>query len=291
MPSKQSVQTSKIEDALRAVTNASLVQSKDEGERGGVQRKPFLLTTQRSWAGGAGYGVPKDSTYILFYINPQSATWTFKRRVSIQQLRHYSVVHYQNRRSEMGWTLYEEPTLTLEFTTGSLVRVSRKPGARRGQPVEFDYKMPTGLDNYYRLLQMMDENPMLSNGQPNYVHLVYNSMVFPDMTIRAHFTEEGPSITESSDDPNKVSYSISLQVTRTNPKFHRYADTINAYQGSLTMSQLLSAQELVQVGGPTPPLSATEIARASKVQLDTAQSVGSEIAAAWKPASTPTTVP
>lgn len=259
-------------EQFETITEAAYAKSVDDSERGGVQRKPFLLTTQRSFAGGAKHGIEKgEADYILFYINPTQATWTFRRRVSIQQLRHYSVVHYQNRGIGSNATLYEEPTLTLEFTTGSLIRVVRTgrerggsfkegtatPGRDRGSPKnvksEFEAKIPQGLDNYYRLLQMMDENPMRGSGRPNYVHLVYDTLVFPNMVIRGHFTEEGPSIVETADDPAATTYSITIQVNRTIPAFHRYKETIDAYQGILSMAEMAATPSVVQSGGGSPP--------------------------------------
>ena len=75
---------------------------------------------------------------------------------------------------------------------------------KRPDPSETQPVVPEGLDNFYEFLALVDEQKILSNGAINYVYIMYNSRMFPNLTLAGLFTPDGVSWTDSSDDPNQV---------------------------------------------------------------------------------------
>lgn len=67
-----------------------------------------------------------------------------------------------------------------------------------------DVSVPRGLSNFYDFLQLVDEQKILPDGRLNYVYIIYNSRIFPNLTLAGLFTPDGVSWSDSADDPNQV---------------------------------------------------------------------------------------
>jgi hypothetical protein len=92
---------------------------------------------------------------------------------------------------------------------------------RKNDPAEREPAVPPGLDNFYEFLSLVDEQKILDGGDINFVYIVYNSRIFPSITLAGLFTPEGVSWTDSSDDPNQVnSWTANFTVYDSFPKLH-----------------------------------------------------------------------
>lgn len=81
---------------------------------------------------------------------------------------------------------------------------------------ESEPRVPPGLFNFYEFLQLVDEQKILqeirgpdgdieqAGGDINLVYIMYNSRMFPSITLAGLFTPDGVSWTDSSDSPNEV---------------------------------------------------------------------------------------
>jgi hypothetical protein len=65
-------------------------------------------------------------------------------------------------------------------------------------------QVPPGLNNFYEFLELIDEQKILDNGDINYTYIIYNSRIFPNMTLAGLFTPAGVSWTDSSTEPNQL---------------------------------------------------------------------------------------
>lgn len=92
---------------------------------------------------------------------------------------------------------------------------------RENDPAEREPEVPPGLGNFYEFLSLVDEQKILDGGDINFVYIIYNSRVFPSITLAGLFTPEGVSWTDSSDDPNQVnSWTANFTVYDSFPKLH-----------------------------------------------------------------------
>jgi hypothetical protein len=85
------------------------------------------------------------------------------------------------------------------FEGAEVTRTKKKP-----DPSEVEATTPEGLYNFYEFLQLVDEQKILDDGSVNYCYIMYNSRIFPNITLAGLFTPEGASWTDSADDPNAV---------------------------------------------------------------------------------------
>lgn len=103
-----------------------------------------------------------------------------------------------------------------QFEGNTVTRPKRKNNPEEREPV-----VPPGLDNFYEFIQLIDEQKILDSGDVNFVYIVYNSRIFPSLTLAGLFTPEGMSWTDSSDDPNQVnSWTANFTVYDSFPKLN-----------------------------------------------------------------------
>lgn len=92
---------------------------------------------------------------------------------------------------------------------------------KRENDPEETVQVPPGLNNFYEFVQLVDEQKILDNGEVNFVYIIYNSRIFPSITLAGLFTPEGVSWTDSSDDPNQVnSWTSNFTVYDSFPKLN-----------------------------------------------------------------------
>lgn len=165
----------------------------------GFVRSPFAITCN-TWE--------ERGEYLLWAVNPSSISWNMAQRVSEQKNRMGTVQHVwkDNRRD----TYFDEPTLDISFQSGSIFPVKNVNG---------EFELSAGLSNFYKFLELLDEQKIDSNGRANMVHIMYNSILFPSMTLSGSFTSEGVSFTDTADNPFDISdWRSRFIVKNTSPK-------------------------------------------------------------------------
>lgn len=192
-------------------------------------RQPFVITCE-SWlnqvpseeeAGSYTFCIDPDtgeavdckiltgeatSKLILLYTNPESADWSFPKRAQLQKCRGGEVQHTWYNRSR--GTYYDEISLTLTFQTGNILPVLQGSTAVAMRP---------GHDNLYEFFNLLDQHALIG-GSPNKHYIVYNSPLFPYLTIQGWFDPSGPRLLDSADDPYGKKWTISMSVHKTYPK-------------------------------------------------------------------------
>ena len=184
----------------------------------GVPRRPFVFTCNR-WISLKN----KESKVILWNANPSSVSWRMAIRATEQKTRRGTVLHVW--RDKIRGTYFDEPVLTFNLQVGNIIPVITRAG-ENGQIV--DASMPRGLQNFYEFLNLLDEEKIIikgdKKGQPNFVYIIYNSMIFPVITLMGFFDPGGVSFDDTSENPNTVSsLTASFTVYRTEPHFSNAA--------------------------------------------------------------------
>ena len=90
--------------------------------------------------------------------------------------------------------------------------------------------VPPGLYNFYSFLDLVDEQRIISDpndpnfGRMNLVYVIYNSNIFPQLTLSGIFTPDGVSFADEASEPNMVnSWTANLVVYNTSPRLHSTA--------------------------------------------------------------------
>jgi hypothetical protein len=182
----------------------------------GFIRVPFAMTCN-TWE--------KRGEYLLWSTNPGSVTWNLSQRVSEQKNRMGTVQHVwkDNYRD----TYFDEPVLDISFQSGSLYPVRNVNG---------EFEISSGLSNFYKFLQLVDEDKLDDYGRANMVHIMYTSGIFPSMTLSGTFTSEGLSWTDTADDPFNISdWRARFIVKSTSPKINRkgYSQLISSFNSAI----------------------------------------------------------
>jgi hypothetical protein len=168
----------------------------------GFVRVPFAMTCN-TWQ--------ERGEYLLWSVNPGSVTWNLQQRISEQKNRMGTVQHVwkDNYRN----TYFDEPILDISFQSGSIFPVKNVNGV---------FEISSGLSNFYKFLQLLDEDKIDNYGRANMVHIMYSSSIFPSMTLSGSFTSEGTSWTDTGEDPFNISdWRSRFIVKSTSPKINR----------------------------------------------------------------------
>lgn len=161
----------------------------------GRDRNPFYITTDAWSAQGQA---------LAFWINPSETQWKIATRTQIEQIQG-GVVHHEWRTTGVTGTQpddskFDMPTVNFSFQAGNISQTEYGYGA--------DVKTftpPPGVGNFYDFLELLDQPTMQKvTGEPNYVHIYYNSNLFPDFWMYGFFSQEGVQWTESADNPNTI---------------------------------------------------------------------------------------
>lgn len=212
-------------------------------------RNPFILTCQQ-WI--------EQQRYIIASVNPSDVQWRLPQRAAAQKTRVGEIVHYW--RDRFRGTFYDEPQLSINFQSGNIMPIRTLPFVSIGQrqqivrkaqrladgtlheqeevinlpllgPEDERVTVPPGLDNFYEFLQLVDEQKILESGDINYCYIIYNSRIFPNMTLAGLFTPEGASWTDSAGDPNQVNgWSATFTVYDSYPRLNDKSGLVRLFE-------------------------------------------------------------
>jgi hypothetical protein len=214
-----------------------------------MPRNPFILTCQQ-WI--------EEERYIIAAVNPSEIQWRLPQRAAAQKTRVGEIVHYW--RDRFRGTFFDEPQLSIQFQSGNIMPMRTKPLVRTGQrqqvvrtakpladgtryeqeevinvpivgPDQEDVRVPPGLDNFYEFLQLVDEQKILDNGDINYVYIIYNSRIFPNITLAGLFTPEGVSWSDSAGEPNQLNgWSATFTVYDSYPRLNDKSGLVRVFE-------------------------------------------------------------
>lgn len=222
---------------IRGALGADL--PKEAMERGAAVsrrfRRPFVLTCQK-WI--------EQQRYILASVNPSDVQWTMAQRSAAQKTYIGEILHVWKNRVRN--TFFDEPSIRFTFQSGNIMPIREKPYVPAIRPAygtteavrvqnvndpDETPRVPGGLQNFYEFLQLVDEQKILDDGSVNYVYIMYNSRIFPNITLAGLFTPEGTSWTDSAQEPNQVgSWSAQFTVYDSFPRLNDYEALVKFFQ-------------------------------------------------------------
>lgn len=171
------------------------------GDRAYRRSVPLIITTDEFAAQGR---------YTLFWAGAKSVTWTFRLRGSEQLTPSGSVAYFW--RDAVRNTYFDEPILTFTFQTGNLL-----PIRDVGGNIE---TLPPGLLDYYDFFDMLDSKKSYADGVPNYVRILYSSLLYPQIMLTGFFVPSSSiTVVEDASSPDSVEWQADFRVYESSPRF------------------------------------------------------------------------
>jgi hypothetical protein len=153
-----------------------------------INRTPFIMTTDEWLA---------DQKYLVWSHNPNQVTWTIKERATNEKTKSGTITHYWWDRNRQ--TFFDEIVIELQLQTGNIMPI--KWDATQAAPT-----LPEGLNDFYTFWDLINSRKILADGQTNFRYILYNSPVFPRMTLKGKFDPEaGYPFSESAESPHAIS--------------------------------------------------------------------------------------
>ena len=189
--------------------------------RAGSKSVPMIMTTDYQVSQG------DRGKHILFWSGPQNTTWNFNQRGAIQKTRTGHIAHFW--RDDKRSTFFDDPSVVFTFQTGNIMPVRNSNGSL--------IFLPPGLLDYYDFFSFMDEPKILQSGRPNFINIVYHSLLYPCILLRGFFEPESTiSVTEDSSRPASVTWQATFRVRSSNPPLHNGARLRDAWASSFAMT-------------------------------------------------------
>lgn len=205
-----------------------------------ITRLPWIITCD-SWVSGQdeGKGYPQ---YIIMRPNPKKVRWSIPFRKSMAKTAG-GFVTFSWRDATRGNTVFDEPILELTMQSGSLLPVldlsgkvkeqiaasasritpnspgkSRLEDSLRSKLVQNNFKNSHGLEVFYSFLRLFNVPQLKANGEPNYIRIVMNTMLFPRLVVRGQFVpEENLDWEESAEDPTSIEWTVKFVINKITP--------------------------------------------------------------------------
>lgn len=216
----------------------------------GIEREPWIFTTfaaitaTAQQTGGTGGGLGGYNTNfdpIYWTASPKQVTWNVSQRASEDKNKSGTVLHVWRDRTR--GTDYDDPKINIQFQSSSIM-----PTLNQGTT-----NIAPGLNNFYQFLELVDQSKISVNGEPNTIHILYRSNIFPSMVITGLFDPQMVvQFTDNSDNPWKVeSWSANFTIYSTIPKFRSFSDLKQMFQAApprLNNNKATSTSDKAQPG-------------------------------------------
>lgn len=192
----------------------------------GIDREPWIFTTFDVITSAAQFpasGVNSASDPLFWTASPKTVGWSISQRASEDKNKSGTVLHVWRDRTR--GTDYDDPKINMQFQSGSILPVLSQGGTPTIAP---------GLNNFYQFLELVDKSKISINGEPNVIHILYRSNIFPSMVITGLFDPQMVvQFTDDSDNPWKVSsWSANFTIYSTIPKFRSFSELQSRFQSS-----------------------------------------------------------
>jgi hypothetical protein len=173
----------------------------DKLSRRMVTRTPFIFSSR--------YYLASKLPEIAWFSNPSEVSWRIPVRGGEQVTKTGRVTH--NWWDERRGTFYDEPELTFQLQVGNILPIFANDSGK--------FEIAEGLDNFYALLQFLNQPRFLKDGQTNTVFITYHSMIFPSLVLEGQFKQEGIAFSDSAESANTVNgLTVSFIVYKTVPE-------------------------------------------------------------------------
>jgi hypothetical protein len=222
------------------VSNANLPNVNTAQNIYGVTRKPWVFSTFANVTAATALSQQNSNeaaSTIVFAANPKSVSWQMPQRGSESKNKSGSVLHiYHNR---LRGTDFDDPKITIQFQAGNILPQSVDATDPNTTPENslpgIDSNPPTnisgGLNNFYQFLTLLDQ-PKISNGHANTVHILYNSRTFPSLIMTGFFDPQvGVQFSDDSQNPNTITgWTATFTIYSTTPRLKSYNDLYAMFQ-------------------------------------------------------------
>lgn len=185
----------------------------------GINREPWIFTTFSSITDSAAAGLNPsgyntDGNTIYWAASPKQVTWQVNQRAAEEKNKSGTVLHVWRDRSR--GTDYDDPKIQITFQSGSILPTLSPSGQT----------IAPGLNNFYQFLELVDQSKIAANGEPNVIHILYRSAIFPAMVITGMFDPQMVvQFTDNSDNPWKVdSWTANFTIYSTSPKLRSFSE-------------------------------------------------------------------
>lgn len=220
---------------LASSTDRNIELDKDRlyrGTRTATGFIPMIITTDYQ-VSRAGSG-----QHLLFWSGPKNTTWNFNQRGSIQQSRSGHIAHFW--RDSKRSTFFDNPSVQFTFQTGNIMPIRTKGGGTLTT-------LPPGLVDYYDFFQFMDERKILSSGRPNFVNIVYHSLLYPTILLRGFFEPETTiSVTEDASKPASIEWNATFRIKESDPPFYDSSKLMNAWYAASAPDSTLIEKDILR---------------------------------------------
>jgi len=198
----------------------------------GVSRLPWIFTTfdDVRKAGGLSGLNPnsKGSNAIFWAANPKSVSWQIGQRGSEEKNKSGTVLHVWRDRKR--GTDYDDPKLTFNFQTGNIMPQAQDAASPLIPPLPT--QISSGLNNFYQFLQLVDAAKISKTGQPNLIHILYRSRIFPSMVLTGFFDPNMVvQFQDDSQNPFTVTgWSATFTVYSTTPRLNNFKELTRQFE-------------------------------------------------------------
>ena len=132
----------------------------------------------------------KKKKKIVFRCNPSDYNISFPSRGSTQNVKSGKVFYWW--KNSIKNSHFDLPDITFTFQTGNIVPILGEGDAMY---------VPSGLNNFYEFMSLIDEDKMLADGTPNFITIQHHSAAFPNLTLTGFFDpSKGVGIKETAGD-------------------------------------------------------------------------------------------
>ncbi len=210
-------------DQIEAAVRAADQQEDGEATNPhGVLRVPFLITC-RLWEehGVSTFaGTRPGLRFITMPVNPTKVIHRHGHRMQEEKTAGGRALHTWKHRHRRSFA--DEPLLTFNFHSGNLAS---------GRQAENGALIPaTGRRAMLELIRLLDEEKAIPSkvngktitkgvGEPNFVRITYQSILFPFVTLEGFFTPEGLEWVDDADRPLEIMPTMNFVVYDSAPRF------------------------------------------------------------------------
>lgn len=208
---------------------------------------PMIITTDyRVKSVSALEATGRNRSHLLFWAGPKSVEWNFTQRGSMQQSRTGHIAHFW--RDSKRSTFFDNPSINFTFQTGSLL-----PIRQTRNDISID-PFPPGLLDYYEFFNLLDEQKILSDGRPNYVNILYHSLLYPTIMLRGFFEPEtAMTVREEAGKPASIEWNATFRLKESNPSFNDSAKLVASWRDAVNgtiynneLQQIIAEEEQAQ---------------------------------------------
>lgn len=165
---------------------------------------------------------------LIWKANPKSVSWQISQRGVESKNKSGTVLHIWRDRNRK--TDYDDPKITIQFQSGSILPAAADETLTTGEPQE--RTSSGGINNFYQFLNLVDRAKIAPNGQANLIHILYRSRIFPSLILTGFFDPQMVvQFSDESQSPLTVnSWQATFTIYNTIPKLNDSVELLGIFQ-------------------------------------------------------------